>query len=454
MSSEKVLADFVCGTAFDELPESVRTIVKQIVLAVIGAGIAGASEEGCREVQRYVLETGGKAESSVFFTNGRVPARAAAFANGVVCRALDYCDAMAPGLHMGSSIVPVALSLAESMGGCSGRDLLAAIAVGAEVGSRFNLSEAEYHGFDPTGVAGAFAAAATASRMRRLTGHQTLHALALAFNRAGGSFQSNVDGSLAVRVIQGWVAESGVLCAELAGIGITGPANFLDGIYGYRRLFAGDARDHRFTRALGKEFHLERTVFKQFPSCGLTQGITQLTLDAVQKHGVRADQVGSISVRVPPYAHKLVGHPFVVGENPRVNAQFSIQFCVANALLHGSSELNHFTPDAIGQESLMKLARIVEVQSDPALDARGHTAVDLDITTTSGGFFGLKLDHPDGFPDSPLSPTAHIRRFEDCIRYSPVKNAPAKGQAIAKTIENLEEVGDARQLVNLLAANG
>ncbi|WP_076858416.1 MmgE/PrpD family protein [Bradyrhizobium mercantei] len=453
MSSEQRLADFVSKTSFEEFSESARTIVKQIVLAVIGTGMAGASEQGCREVQKYVLEAGGKSEATVFFTGGKVPTRAAALANGVVCRALDYCDAMAPGLHMGSSIVPVALAMAESMGGCEGRDLLAAIAVGAEIGSRFNLSEAEYHGFDPTGVAGVFAAAATACRIRRLPPHQTLQALALAFNRAGGSFQSNVDGSLAVRVIQGWVAESGVLCADLAAVGITGPANFLEGVYGYRRLFAGDAKDDRFTHALGKDFRLERTVFKQFPSCGLTQGITQLTLEAVQKHGVRADHVSSISVRVPPYAHKLVGHQFVVGENPRVNAQFSVQFCVANALLHGSSELNHFTPESVGRDEIMKLARSVEVRAAPTLDARGHTAVDLDITTVSGESFCLKLDHPDGFPDSPLSAAAHQRRFEDCVRYSPIKNAEARGQAIAQMIENLDDLGDARHLVSLLAAN-
>ncbi|MBR1175291.1 MmgE/PrpD family protein [Bradyrhizobium sp. KB893862 SZCCT0404] len=453
MSGEQAVTDFVCRTELEAFPETSRAVVKHIVLAVIGSAMAGASEEGCREVQKYVLESGGKSESSVFFTGAKAPARSAALANGVVCRALDYCDAMAPGLHMGSSIVPVALAMAESIGGCSGRDLLAAIAVGAEVGARFNLSEAEYHGFDPTGVAGVFAATAVACRMRRLPPHQTLHALALAFNRAGGSFQSNVDGSLAVRVIQGWVAESGVLCAELAAIGITGPSNFLEGVYGYRRLFAGDAKDDRFTRELGRDFRLDRTVFKQFPSCGLTQGITQLTVEAVQKHGVGADQMKSIVVRVPPYAHKLVGHPFVIGENPRVNAQFSIQFCVANALLHGSSELNHFTPEAVGREAIMKLASVVEAKADPTLDARGHTAVDLDITTGSGELLSLKLDHPDGFPDSPLSATAHMRRFEDCVRYSKVKNAQVRGQAIAKMIENLEDVADARQLVNLLTTN-
>ena len=48
---------------------------------------------------------------------------------------------------------------------------------------------------------------AAAARILKLTPRQTLHALALAFNRCGGSFQSHVDGSLGVRFVQGWVAE-------------------------------------------------------------------------------------------------------------------------------------------------------------------------------------------------------------------------------------------------------
>ena len=131
---------------------------------------------------------------------------------------------MAPGIHIGSSLIPAALAAAELAGGCSGAEFLAALAAGAEISSRLNLSEAQYDGFDPTGIAVVFAPAAAAARILGLTPEQTLHALALAFNRCGGSFQSNIDGSLAVRAIQGWVAETGVVCAQMAQRGFTGPA--------------------------------------------------------------------------------------------------------------------------------------------------------------------------------------------------------------------------------------
>lgn len=453
MSVEKKFAEFVANFEYDALPGKTVRTVQNILLSVLGAGIAGADESGCATIRGYVRDQGGRGEATVFFSGDlRVPARSAAFANGVACRALDYCDAMAPGLHMGSSIVPVALAVAESMGGCSGRDLVVALAVGAEVGARLNLSEAEYHGFDPTGVAGVFAAAATALRLRRARPEQVLHGLALAFNRAGGSFQSNVDGSLAVRTIQGWVAETGITCSDLAGLGITGPVNFLDGIYGYGALFADGVIEGRFDDRLGKRFFLDDTMFKQFPSCGLTQGVTQLALEAVEKHALRSDDVATIEIGLPPYAHRLVGHDFVVGTDPRVNAQFSAQFCVANAILHGSSRLDHFRPEAVTDATIGRLVSKITVVADPALDRRGHTAADVRIATNSGHRIDLALDHPGGFPESPLAQSAHARRFEDCLRYSTITDAQHRGERIAEIVEKIEEREDVLPLIAILAA--
>ena len=153
---------------------------------------------------------------------------------------------------------------------------------------------------------------------------QTLHALALAFNRCGGSFQSNIDGSLAVRVIQGWVAETGVVCAQMAQRGFTGPLNFLGGIYGYGNLYGrGELDLHALADGLGSHWRLPRMMFKKYPSCGATQGVTELVLQLVDELDLRPEQVNAVRVVLPPYSFKLVGQPWRIGANPRVDAQFT-----------------------------------------------------------------------------------------------------------------------------------
>ena len=199
------------------------------MLSTLATGVAGAGEDGIDELRRLLVERGGGQEATSLVFGDRLPAASAAVLNGTMCRALDFCDAMAPGVHVGSSVVPAALAAAELADGRSGAELFVAVAVGAEVGARFNLTEEMYDGFDPTGIAAVFGATAAAARRDRPRRGDDPPRARLAFNRCGGSFQSNIDGSLAVRLQQGLVAETGVECAQFAAAGITGPVNFLGG---------------------------------------------------------------------------------------------------------------------------------------------------------------------------------------------------------------------------------
>jgi 2-methylcitrate dehydratase PrpD len=279
---------------------------------------------------------------------------------------------------------------------------------------------------------------------------ETWNALALAFNRSGGSFQSNVDGSLAVRVIQGWVAESGVICARLALAGITGPRNFLEGVYGYYNVYGRGLVDPvKALTDMGNRYECEKILFKKYPSCGLTLGSTEVILKLMGEAdgGVSADNVERVEVRVPPYTYKLVGHPFEMGSTPRVNAQFSIRFCVANALLRGSSKLSHFEEEAIRDPRVLKLARRVDVVMDPAMEARGHTPVDVTVHTKDGKERFRQIDIAPGFPGNPLSQEEHEARFRDCIAYAHKPLWKEKVREIVENATNVEQLNDVRVLI-------
>jgi 2-methylcitrate dehydratase PrpD len=450
-STEHRLARFVVHTRLEEVAPSAVQTIKWVLLAVIGTGIAGATEDGIAGLRSLLLDKGGKAESSSLVFGDRLPASSAAQLNGAMCRALDYCDAMAPGPHFGSAIVPAAFAIAQSRGACSGRELLEALVVGAEIGARFNLSERMYDGFDPTGIAGVFAATATAGRLLRLDETQMVNALALAFNRCGGSFQSHVDGSLAVRLVQGFVAETGVWCAQMAAAGLTGPKNFVDGHYGYRHLYAKGLRDSAsFTDGLMQRWLLETIVFKKFPSCGVTQGVTNQTLELVAELDLRPADLASAEVRMPPYATKLVGTPFLMGDNPRVNAQFSAQYCVANAIWRGSSKLDHFRPSAIAEAGIQALIDKITVVADAGMDARGHSAVDLDVRTVDGRMGRRAYDVSPGFPGRGLNALEHQARFDDCIGYALARRTEA-GEADSGLATRAKEIPDQVNKIEQLA---
>jgi 2-methylcitrate dehydratase PrpD len=456
MSIEHDLVRFVCHTAYEDLKPQPLATIKNQILTVLGTTIAGSTQAGCRTLIDFYLSQGGKQEATILIYGGRIPAQAAALVNGVMARALDFDDALTPGVHIGASTVPAALAAAELRGGLDGRELITALVVGTEAGVRLNLTEAAYSGLDPTGICTVFAATAAASRVLGLTEEETWNALALAFNRAGGSFQCNIDGALAVRVIQGWVAESGVLCARLAREGITGPRNFLQGVYGYYNVYGrGFVDPGKALADLGSRFECEKILFKKYPSCGLTLGSTDVILSLMREadgKGVTADNVENVKVKVPPYTYRLVGHPFEMGTTPRVNAQFSIRYCVANALLRGSSRLAHFEEEAIRDPRVLELTRLVHVVVDPAMEARGHTPVDMTVTLKDGRELFRQIDVAPGFPGNPLTKDEQEARFRDCIAYAKKPLPKKKVDEIVESVARIEQLSDVRALIPLLLA--
>src|ERR1700730_14109101 len=155
-----MLADWVCGTTFHDLPGQAVELTKKSVLTILGTTIAGSSAEGCPAVVDLMKTWGGRAKATIHVHGGQVPTPNAVLANSMMARAHDLCDAMDPGLHNGSTIVPAALATAELVGGCSGEDLIAAIVPATELSARLALIGSEdaatapgLDGFDPTGVA-------------------------------------------------------------------------------------------------------------------------------------------------------------------------------------------------------------------------------------------------------------------------------------------------------------
>ena len=164
-----------------------------------------------------------------------------------MARALDIDDSMSPGMHVGASSVPTALAAAELTGGCTGKEFLAAIAIGQDVAARINFATT-YEGSEPTwdasGVCGIFASTIAAGRILHLDSSQMWNALGLTLTQPGGeSMQAIVDGTLAVRLFQGFISRNSMLCAQLAQKGFTGPKNFLEGPWGYFHLYSKDKYD-------------------------------------------------------------------------------------------------------------------------------------------------------------------------------------------------------------------
>ncbi len=155
-------------------------------------------------------------------------------------------------------------------------------------------------------------------------------------------------------------------------------------------------------------------------------------------------------VRQPPYSFKLVGQPWRIGENPRVDAQFSAQYCVANAIVRRSSKLAHFRPENIVDAQVQQLIPRVRIEGVADMNSRGHTAVDVRIQTTEGQVFERGLDIAPGFPGNDLSDAQQRSRFDDCMAYAP--RALPRAAQFLDALQHLDRAADAQALARLLVA--
>jgi 2-methylcitrate dehydratase PrpD len=462
MELEQKLVTYIVGSKFEDLPKPDVDVAKNMVLTEMGTIIAGATEQGCQTLVNLIKEWGGKKEATILIYGGRVPAHNAVLANSTMARALDIDDAMIPGMHVGASSIPTALAAAELAGGCSGKEFLAAIATGQDVAARINFATT-YEGFEPTwdasGVCGIFASTIAAGRILHLNSGQMWNALGLTFTQPGGeSMQAIVDGTLAVRLFQGCVSRNSILCVWFAQKGFTGPKNFLEGPWGYSHLYSKDQFDSGvLIGELGKRFELNKTVFKSYPSCGATIASTDAALSLVKEGGIAPESVARIDIRVLPYCYRLVGGQFEAGEKPTVNAKFSIQYCVANALLRRGSRLEHFEEESIRDPQIMGLVKKIHITADPTIDSGQRELslrTDMKVTTVKGDVYQKIVDIPSGFPGNPMGAGEHIERFRDAATYSHKRLPEERIEEIISTVRHLETVKDIRSLIPLLSNEG
>jgi 2-methylcitrate dehydratase PrpD len=451
MKFEKQIVDYVLNTKFEEIPPAAIATVKRMLLADIGTTIAGVQADGCKELADFYRSQGGTPEATVLLRGDKLPAQNAVFVNAMTSRALDFCDVLTPGPHIGSSTIPTALACSELTGGCTGREFLAALAIGAEVAARLNLSESAYDGFDPSGICVPFGAAAVACRLLGMNRQQTWNALGLVFNSCGGSFQSHIDGSLGVRVNQGRSARDAVLSARLAQRGLTGPKNFLTGIYGYLHLYGKNQfTAYDVVEGLGSTYRMQEVAFKKYPCCAMASGATDVTLRLLRENDLNPAAIRSVKLTLPPYGYRLIGHEFTIGDNPTVDGQFSAQYCVANVLLRGRSSIRHFTPQAVRDPQITNFISKISVTADATLARRGHMATDMQIEMTNGSVYRGGIDVTPGFPGNPLTDDDHMQRFMDCIDAAPAGFAMDRVPKVVAFITGIEAESDIRGLVDLL----
>lgn len=364
-------------------PDHVLVDARQRLLDVVGISVAALGTGPAQVAQTLARRWGGAATAVAIGMEERLPAPSAALVNGTLAHALDFDDTHVPSiLHPSASVVPAALAAAEEAG-ADGRRLLAAIAVGNEIAirlgnagydPRINNSVFFERGLHATSICGAVGSAAAAGVAIGLDAERLAHAMAIACSMGAGLLEANRAGGSVKRMHCGWAAHSGVVAAQAAQVGLTGPPTVLEGRFGFFQAYCGDTYDEAaLLDGLGVRWETASCFVKPYP----TNVFTHTGIDAaiaLRKRGLRPADVESVRIGVAGATLRTIAQPREAKIRPEsgYHAQFSGPFTFALALRGGGGlglYLDDFTDEAVRDPQNLELAARVEHVADPRCEA-------------------------------------------------------------------------------------
>ncbi|MFT3816786.1 MAG: MmgE/PrpD family protein [Rubrivivax sp.] len=328
-----LLARHFGALAFEDIPPDVAAEARRMLLDTVACIVAaGATEVG------PVTAAAAAALGGLQTAGGR------AYALGRLADAMDFDEGYA-GAHFGCGAVGAALALARDRA-VDGRELLAAIVAGYELGARVMDAVGPYYSrqdgravFSPVwGIATpvVYAAAGAAARLLKLDPAQTVQALALAGSNSPIPVGAVWSSALALPNTKycdtGWCTVAGVLAALGAAGGSTGLPDLLDRDDGLLRMVSAlHPAPQALLEGLGERWRLREVLYKEWPCCGLIAGPMHNLLQIRRDADIDPRRIERIVAEVGA----AVLTPRFVNADPRtyVSLQFSLPHNLAMLLL-------------------------------------------------------------------------------------------------------------------------
>lgn len=413
----KELAEFAHALTYADLTAQAVDMGKMCVEDLVGVALAGSAKTQGAIWHSYFARGNQPREAAAWEASFPTIAYAPAAAlNAAYGHLLDMDDVHNSSIvHLGAITIPTALALGQYCH-ASGREVLAAIAAGYEVGARAGeaINPGSYYYWHTTGVVGALASAAVAGKLLGLDGGQYLHAFGSAGTQAAGLWEFLADGAMSKSLHTANATLCGIRSAELAALGLTGASHILEGERGLLHALTLNYDSDALTRGLGTgPLKLLGNSFKPYACCRHTHSANYAVEKMTTLRHIRPEDVVSIVDRTYAVAKQTVDCP--TPATPYA-CKFSAQYCIAAMLLKGELMDDAFAEPTVSDPALRALMDKTTVILDPSLE-RDHQADPnrwphlLELTLQNGEVLREQVDYPLGDFQNPFDWTMADGKF-------------------------------------------
>ncbi len=444
---------------YDALPAEVIDAVKKQILDYIGVALGGACQTGAVEVRELTEEIGGAPQSMVFGTGTMVPAMNAAQVNATCGHCLDFDDVHEEAvMHPGVITVPTAFAMADYVKGLSGKELIAAVAIGGDMISRLGLAtrpgeNIHQFGWHFTTLNGFVTSAAVAARILGLDEEKTLNAMGIGYHQACGNGQAVKDGVHTKRLGPGFAVRGGIYAALLAKKGITGAHNIFEGVNGFYKIYHdGHYSREILTSELGTRWESLNISIKPYPCCRGVHPTIDCALRLRNEYGVTSENLERLVIAVGEGPMGLLGAPLEVKAHPRnvVDSQFSLAWGASVAISRGHPGLNDYTEEAIRSDDILSVSSRIEMELDTSLNSTGLEPVRMTACLKDGTKHTVYTDTATGSPERPISFEQSEVKFRGLVEGAARRISKVNADKIVSMVKGLENIDDIRDLIRLL----
>jgi 2-methylcitrate dehydratase PrpD len=436
------ILEFASQTRWHDLPIETRAHVKSLVLDSLTVLPAGYRAVGCHEILDLLAQWPAVRGASVLFSNLKLPPPTAAMANATLAEAWDFDDTHdAAIVHCMSPVLYAALATAEwSPEPVDGAEFLAAVAVGLEVLARLGMACTSPLTWTRTATLGGIGGALAAVRVSRGNREALINAAGIAYMQAAGNSQTIVDAATAKKLQVGFAARAAVLGTLLAGKGLTGPKDILEGKYGYYELY--ERGNHTLDAAmdgLGERWEVDNISVKPFPCARETHAPIFAGFEASQGKQLKLSEIEQVVVSGPGILRDISGKGTAgSGAAAVVSAHLSIPYTLAVVLLEGDLTLLDFTEPRILQPDRQQLAAKIEVRVDPTLPYNDLDPAEVTVAMRQRGVLrGCCQKLAKGF-ESARDASVMERKRRSCIGMSEHRRAAECLSSAAELLADAE----------------
>jgi 2-methylcitrate dehydratase PrpD len=436
----RILAEFVATHPSHGWDDVVEHEAHRTLLTWVGCAVGASSHPAIEAALAAVMELAPAEQATILGRAERVDIASAALLNGISSHTFDFDDThLKTIIHPGGPVASALVALAEKTG-ASGRELIDALVVGVEVFCRIgNMMYPDHYdrGWHITGSAGALGAAAACVRLLRLDAHQTAMALGIAASQPIGLREQ--FGTMTKPFHPGAAARAGLMAALMARHGFTASMRAIEAPRGYAQVVSTKFDWNEISDGLGKRFEIAFNTYKPF-ACGI---VIHPSIDACvqlrNEHGVRAEDVERIELRVHSLVLELTGKK---APKSGLEAKFSVYHASAAGLIFGVAGEAQFADEIVNRADVIALRQKITAIVD---DDISEESADATVICNDGRKLHVFVDHAIGSLAKPMSDAQLEAKFDGLV--TPILGV-AKRDVLKTHCWNLGLASDVRALVN------